>query len=92
MRTYRSISMECKEIEFSGGFTDLHTVTYKETLEGRGFRLEDARSSIETVYHIRNSTPIGRKGNFHPFLKNSANKHDFIRSIQMACCIYQIEK
>jgi UDP-N-acetyl-2-amino-2-deoxyglucuronate dehydrogenase len=69
MRTYRSISMEGKEIEFSGGFTDLHTVTYKETLEGRGFRLEDARSSIETVYHIRNSTPIGRKGNFHPFLK-----------------------
>lgn len=53
-RTYRSISIEGEEIEFSGGFTDLHTVAYKKILEGEGFGLEDARNSIEIVHRIRN--------------------------------------
>lgn len=54
-RTYRSIKIEGKEIEFSGGFTDLHTVAYQHILEGKGFGLEDARNSINIVHKIRNT-------------------------------------
>jgi len=68
--TYRSITVNDKEIEFSGGFTDLHTISYQKILEGNGFGLNDARSSIETVHTIRNSQPIGLKGDYHPFLKH----------------------
>jgi len=53
-RTYRSIKIEGEEIEFSSGFTDLHTVAYQQILAGNGFGLEDARNSIEIVHKIRN--------------------------------------
>ena len=69
--TYRSITVENKEIEFSGGFTDLHTESYKEILKGNGFSLEDARQSIEIVHDIRNKYPIGNHGDMHPFLFNN---------------------
>jgi len=69
-KTFRSITIDGKEIEFSGGFTDLHTETYKEILKGNGFGLDDARPSIETVFTIRNSKPVGLKGDYHPFLKS----------------------
>ncbi len=69
-RTYRSITVNNKEIEFSGGFTDLHTVSYKEILNGNGFGLDDAAHSIQTVYEIRNASPIGLKNDYHPFCKN----------------------
>jgi len=68
-RTYRSITVDNKEIEFSGGFTDLHTLSYQKILSGEGFRLEEARQSINTVFHIRNSKPIGLKGDYHPLAK-----------------------
>ncbi len=68
-RTFRSIKIEEREIEFSGGFTDLHTLVYKDILNGKGFSLEDARTSIEMVYHIRNANVISLKGDYHPFLK-----------------------
>ncbi len=68
-RTYRSIQIDGKEIEFSSGFTDLHTELYKETFKGNGFTLEDARKSIETVFTIRNAEPVGLKGIYHPFCK-----------------------
>ena len=71
--TYRSIKVDDKEVEFSTGFTELHTEVYKETLEGRGFRINDARPSIELVYNIRNS-PLSK--NFdcvHPQLKKLIN-------------------
>ena len=51
--TYRSITVDGDEIEFSGGFTNLHTRVYEETLAGRGFGIEDARPSIELVHHLR---------------------------------------
>ncbi len=69
-RTYRSITVDGKEIEFSGGFTDLHILSYQEILKGKGFGLEDVRSTIQTVYEIRNAEPIGLKGDYHPLLKN----------------------
>ena len=68
-KIFRSISVDGEEIEFSEGFSDLHTLTYRETLAGRGFGLTDARQSVETAYTIRNSRPIGIKGDFHTFLK-----------------------
>lgn len=68
-RTFRSITVNDREIEFSDGFTDLHTASYKHILEGNGFGLECARQSIQTVYDIRNATPIGKVGDYHPFVK-----------------------
>lgn len=64
-RTYRSITVEGEEIEFSGGFTDLHTETYKGILAGKGFGLQDARTSIQIAHDIRKATPIGLKGEYH---------------------------
>jgi len=67
--TYRCISIDDREIEFSGGFTDLHIHSYKEILAGNGYRLDDVMPSIQAVYDIRNATPIGLKGEYHPKLK-----------------------
>ena len=67
--TYRSLTMDGDEIEFSGGFTDLHTVVYQEILNGGGFGLADARPSVELVHTVRESKPIGVNSNSHPFLK-----------------------
>lgn len=52
-RTFRSITVDGEEIEFSGGFTDLHTRSYEEVLAGNGFGLAETRPSIEAVAHIR---------------------------------------
>lgn len=52
-RTYRSITLNGEEIEFSDGFTDLHTQSYQEILAGRGFRVETARPSVEIAQRIR---------------------------------------
>jgi UDP-N-acetyl-2-amino-2-deoxyglucuronate dehydrogenase len=68
-RTFRSITIDREEIEFSEGFTDLHTDTYRHILDGNGFRLEESRKSIQVVYDIRNSKPAGRDGDCHPMLK-----------------------
>jgi UDP-N-acetyl-2-amino-2-deoxyglucuronate dehydrogenase len=68
-RTYRSITLDEEEIEFSGGFTDLHTTSYEKILKGEGFHLQEAKPSIETVYTIRNATPVGLKGEYHPMCK-----------------------
>jgi UDP-N-acetyl-2-amino-2-deoxyglucuronate dehydrogenase len=68
-RTYRSITIDGKEIEFSGGFTDLHTVSYQNIINGTGFTLSDAENAINTVHHIRNAEVIGLKGDYHPLLK-----------------------
>ncbi len=68
-RTYRSITVDGEEIEFSGGFTDLHTKSYEEILKGNGFGLDEAYGSIRTVSTIRNLDPIGMKGDYHPFIK-----------------------
>ncbi len=67
--TYRSITVDGEEIEFSGGFTDLHTQSYQKILSGEGFGLNDAYPSTNIVHTIRNSTPKGLVGDYHPFLK-----------------------
>ncbi len=68
-RTYRSIMINNKEIEFSGGFTDLHTVSYQKILTGEGYGLEEAKQSINTVFQIRNASPVGLKGDYHPLAR-----------------------
>ena len=68
-RTFRSITYDGKDLEFSGGFTDLHTRSYEEILAGRGFGLEENRAAIETVANIRTAAPAGMTGDYHPFLK-----------------------
>ena len=75
--TYRSIIIEGEELEFSGGFTDLHTEVYKGIISRNGFGIEDSRSAIEIVESIRESSPIGLKGNYHPFAKLNTCKHPF---------------
>ena len=67
-RTYRSITVDGREIEFSEGFTDLHTRSYEEILAGRGFELEQNRASIETVARIRTSSGNDPDGERHPLL------------------------
>lgn len=73
-RTYRSIKVAGEEFEFSDGFTDLHTLSYKEILKGNGFGLEDNMVAVETVSDIRNKTPEGMVGDYHPMLKNILEK------------------
>jgi UDP-N-acetyl-2-amino-2-deoxyglucuronate dehydrogenase len=67
--TYRSITVDGKEVEFSEGFTDLHTRVYEETLAGRGFGLKDARPSIELTHAIRSAQVSAKDDLAHPFLK-----------------------
>ncbi len=69
LRTYRSITVDGDEIEFSGGFTDLHTRSYEEILAGNGFGLDEARNSIDIVSTIRAAEPVGLVGAYHPFCK-----------------------
>ncbi len=70
-RTYRSIQMDGKEIEFSDGFTELHTESYKKILSGEGFGLSHAKSSIQTVFDIRNSKISEVSDDYHPFVKKT---------------------
>lgn len=72
---FRSLTIEGRELEFSSGFTDLHTVVYRETLAGNGFTIDDARPSIQTVYNIRQSDVIQPRENAHPYLLGVESIH-----------------
>ncbi len=67
--TFRSIQIDGDEVEFSEGFTDLHTLVYQNILSGRGHGVEDARASIEMAHKIRNAK-VESPGEFtHPFVR-----------------------
>lgn len=68
---YRSMTMNGEEIEFTEGFTDLHTKVYQEILAGRGTRISDARPSIETVFAINHSPLTNSRNNWHPQLDHT---------------------
>jgi UDP-N-acetyl-2-amino-2-deoxyglucuronate dehydrogenase len=68
-RTYRAINIAGREIEFSDGFTDLHTESYRHILSGAGFGLLEARQAVETVYRIRNSQESPLRNEYHPFCR-----------------------
>lgn len=68
--TYRSITIDGEEIEFTDGFTDLHTRVYERTLTGDGFGIEDARPAIELGYRIRSAQLSRKDDTVHPFLSS----------------------
>lgn len=69
---FRSLTVSGEELEFSEGFTDLHTKVYAEALAGRGHGLNDARASIELVHKIRTSQTVSsRSDSMHPFVRRS---------------------
>lgn len=76
-RTYRTIMIDGEEFEFSQGFTELHTKSYEKILAGEGFRVSEARNCINIVHTIRNATPVGLKGDYHPMAKYPLSKHPF---------------
>jgi UDP-N-acetyl-2-amino-2-deoxyglucuronate dehydrogenase len=69
--SYRSVTVNGAEIEFSGGFNDLHVRSYEEILAGRGFGLADVRPSIELVSSLRNIPVAATSDDMHPFLKRT---------------------
>ncbi len=76
LSTFRSITVDGKEVEFSEGFTDLHTVVYQQTLEGNGFGLEDARPAIKLAHDIRHAKQSGISPDSHPFLQHITEAHN----------------
>lgn len=76
-RTFRSISIDGQELEFSEGFTDLHTESYRDILAGRGFDLVDAAPSITLVHGIREADVKGLSGEYHPMAALPQTKHPF---------------
>lgn len=75
--TYRSMKLGGEEIEFSDGFTELHTLSYKDILTGGGFRIKEALTAINIVHNIRNQKPLGLVGEYHPLAKLPLVKHPF---------------
>ncbi|UAB91610.1 Gfo/Idh/MocA family oxidoreductase (plasmid) [Ruegeria sp. SCSIO 43209] len=73
-RTYRSITINEEEVEFSGGFADLHTRSYEEILKGNGFGLNENRPAIGMVNYIRNAPIEARKGEQHPKLNSGTDQ------------------
>ena len=76
-RTYRSISIEGEDLEFSDGFTELHTKSYSEILNGNGFGIDECRKSVEIAHEIRNSETVKLTGDYHPYAKKSLSNHPF---------------
>lgn len=76
-RTFRSLSIDGEQFEFSQGFTELHTLSYRKILSGEGFRIGEARPCIDIVSQIRNATPIGLKGDYHPLASMPPARHPF---------------
>ncbi|EGG29039.1 MviM protein [Aequoribacter fuscus] len=72
--TYRSILVEGEELEFSGGFTDLHTQSYQRILDNNGYGIDDNRTAIETVEKIRTASLSRDLSCAHPYLKKKKNE------------------
>ncbi|MDB5281887.1 MAG: Gfo/Idh/MocA family oxidoreductase [Bacteroidota bacterium] len=77
MRTYRSMTLEGEEIEFSDGFTDLHNRSYEEVFKGKGFSVADSLPSIQIAHDIRHQQAVGLVGEYHPFAKQTLSNHPF---------------
>lgn len=76
-KTFRSITVDGDKIEFSGGFTDLHTASYQSILDGNGFTLEEAGHGVRIAFDIRNAKPVGLTGNHHPLAELPLSHHPF---------------
>jgi UDP-N-acetyl-2-amino-2-deoxyglucuronate dehydrogenase len=69
-RTYRSLTVDGEEVEFSDGFTDLHTRVYEETLSGHGFGLDEARKAVDIVHQLRTIPSIGIQKHSHYMIRD----------------------
>ena len=69
LKTYRSIICNGEQIQFSDGFTDLHTLVYKNILDGHGCGIEESRPSIQLVHELRNKDTNKTDNNIHPIVK-----------------------
>lgn len=76
-QTQRSILIDGEAFEFTNGFTELHTLSYKKILDGQGFHISESRNAINTVYQIRNAQPVGLVGDYHPLAKLECKPHPF---------------
>lgn len=76
-RTFRSLEIDGKKIEFSKGFTDLHTRSYEAILNNNGFGLATAAKAVEMAYNIRNAQPVGLTGDHHPLAELQLTPHPF---------------
>lgn len=69
MSPYRHMTIDGKEFDFTNGFTDLHTVSYRRIFENRGFSIDDVKASIDTLDAIRHAPVTGLIGDYHPFVR-----------------------
>jgi UDP-N-acetyl-2-amino-2-deoxyglucuronate dehydrogenase len=69
---HRSMTCDGQEIEFSAGFTDLHTKVYEEVLAGRGAGIRDARPAIELVYAISHADVQTSAHGAHPLVTQTS--------------------
>ena len=76
-KTNRSLVIDGEPVEFTNGFTDLHTLSYQKILNGQGFHIGESRQAINTVYNIRNAKPVGLVGDYHPLAKLELKPHPF---------------
>lgn len=76
-RTYRSLTLNDREFEFSGGFTDLHDKSYETILQGKGFGINEVRPAIELAHTIRNNAVSPLSGNHHPLSEEPLSRHPF---------------
>ena len=75
--SYRCLSIQGEEINFSDGFDKLHVKSYERIIDGKGFGIEEAAPAIDIVHKIRNSIPVGIKGEYHSFAKKPLSSHPF---------------
>jgi UDP-N-acetyl-2-amino-2-deoxyglucuronate dehydrogenase len=78
-RTFRTITIDNEELEFSEGFTDLHTESYKHIISGNGFGISETLKSIELAHELRHNSPVALTGDFHPYAKLPLAKHPFFK-------------
>ena len=71
-KPYRALTIDGRAVEYSEGFTELHTKSYEAVLRGEGFGLADVMPSIELAYAIRNAQPVGLVGDYHPLARVGA--------------------
>ena len=76
-RTYRHITVDGEELEFSDGFTDLHTRSYEAILDGEGFGLADSYDAIQIAYRLRHAIPLGISGDSHRLASLPLAPHPF---------------
>jgi len=76
-RTFRTITINQEELEFSAGFTDLHTESYKHIISGQGFGVEKTLKSLELAYNLRNAQVVAATNDAHPFASKNLSKHPF---------------